>query len=370
MTSDDTAIAGEHYLHASGTLVFGDGEIIKYAEIPIIGDDTFSSSDAPARPRFKLELFNPAGVTLSDPVGTVVIEEDDPRPTLALGPDVAVDEGNAGIREVPVDVTLTGALSVPVTVSWSASTGTAGSLTFEPHETRKSFIVTYTANEQDDGDRVINLSLSANGSVDSSRSSGVITIRDDDGPSVLRPPSTIVATATSATSVVIEWAPPQGATGYEVWRTNYLPWGFTKVASAAASPFTDATAVANTAYLYQVRAINDTETSGFSRSDFAYTRLFSDDPIVPRVTAVRTAHFTEIYTAVAALRTVRGIGNVAMAGPSGQIIASHVNQLRVWVASALTGFGMAAPSFTDPRLLMNTTTVKAAHLMELRNALR
>ena len=143
-------------------------------------------------------------------------------------------------------------------------------------------------------------------------------------------PTNVVATATSPTSVSITWNATPGAT-YEVLR---LAAGgvSTIVGSSGSGSFTDPTASANTAYLYEVRAIAPS-VSPYSSPDLATTVIFTDPTLVTNTTVVKAAHFTELRTAVDAVRTLAGQGG---------------------------------GSYTDLNLIAGVTVVKALHLTDLR----
>jgi Calx-beta domain len=368
-TQDDTAIAGEDYVATTGTLTFGDGEILKTIEVPLIYDDRYAGDRS-----FRVVFFNPSGgLTLTGDPFRVVRITDHPRPVLALGADLTVDEGDSGSPAASVDVTLTGASRVPVTVNWSAQLGgnyTNGTLTFEPYDTRKSFSVSWPANDVADYDRAISVSISTSASVDVTRASGTVTVRDDDGSAILRPPTNVTATATSPTTVVVTWV-PSGAPAYEVSRSTRLSGGFwTTLSTSATSPFTDTTVTASSAYVYRVRALNGPQASTYGNLDFAITSFFSDDPLVPGVTPIRATHMAELQARLNKLLVLAVGGGVELSPVAGRIRTPDVNVLRVYLALGLSQFGITTPAFTDARLVPGTTTMKAAHINELRNALK
>ncbi len=105
-------------------------------------------------------------------------------------------------------------------------------------------------------------------------------------------PTAVMATATSATAVSISWTASAGAASYEVARSGD-GMTYTIVGTPAASPYSD-TAIANTAYLYKVRAVDGSSNrSASSNIDLATTVIFTDDPLVAGSTIVKAVHLTE-----------------------------------------------------------------------------
>lgn len=174
-------------------------------------------------------------------------------------------------------------------------------------------------------------------------------------------PASFIATATSTTSVQMSWAASAGATSYEVFR------GATSLGTTAATSFTDNTALANTSYLYRVRALDaSSRPSGFS-SDVATTVVFTDEPLVAGTTVVKLAHVAELRTAVNAMRAAAGTGAFSFS-TSSIVQAAHVSELRDALAPARSLLGLSALSFTDETL--TGVAVKATHFQELRNGVK
>src|SRR5258708_38259081 len=104
------------------------------------------------------------------------------------------------------------------------------------------------------------------------------------------------------TAVSISWTASAGAASYEVARSGD-GMTYTIVGTPAASPYSD-TAIANTAYLYKVRAVDGSSNrSPSSNIDLATTVIFTDDPLVAGSTIVKAVHLTELRTAVPAAPT-------------------------------------------------------------------
>ncbi|HEX6100974.1 MAG TPA: Calx-beta domain-containing protein [Thermoanaerobaculia bacterium] len=195
---------------------------------------------------------------------------------------------------------------------------------------------------------------------------GVGTITNDDGVA----PTNVVATATSATNVNVTWTPVAGISSYRVYRASSIGGPFSLVGSPAAPPFNDATASANTAYLYLVRAFSGSESPDSNR-DLATTTIFTDPVLTGGLTRIRLVHFTELLTAVNATRVLAGLGTIAFTAPapspSVSIRRQHLLDLRAGLDAARAALTLPALSYTDPVIFARLTRVKAAHVTEARN---
>jgi subtilisin-like proprotein convertase family protein len=198
--------------------------------------------------------------------------------------------------------------------------------------------------------------------------SGLGTILNDDGP-VIAAPANVTATAIGPTQVGLTWSSVAQATGYRIYRssngTSYAPVG-----TSGSPSFTDTTAAANTAYLYKVHSLNDDSESAGSNADLATTVLFTDS-VLTSSTPVRRAHFTELLTAINAVRTLAGMSAASFGGPapvSGGIVRrSHLVDLRNALAAARSALALPAASLADDDVAAGVTPIRAAHVTDLRN---
>ena len=100
---------------------------------------------------------------------------------------------------------------------------------------------------------------------------------------------------------------------------------------------------------------------------------FTDDPIQPGVTPVRTVHFTELRTRIDALRRAGGLqvfpwtDQVLTVGVT-RVRLEHLLELREALAAAYAAAGRAVPGWTDATPAAGATPIRAAHLLELRAA--
>ena len=144
-TSDGTATAGSDYVARTGTLTFPSNVQTQQIAITINGDVLFENNET-----FTVTLSAPTGATIAtaSAIGTITDDE-----VLGLSiADVTLAEGVQGTTVLMnFTVSLAGASSLPVTVDYATSNGTAGApndftsvsgtLTFAPGESSKTVAV-------------------------------------------------------------------------------------------------------------------------------------------------------------------------------------------------------------------------------------
>ena len=140
-TMDGTAVADADYTPVTGTLRFEPRETTKIIRVPVLLDTMTEQSET-----FTVELSNPGGSTLADPIGVGTIRAD-PAPSLRIGDATPVAEGD----EAVFTVTLTPPNEQVVTVDYTTTDGTAvadedysatsGTLRFAPGDTSKTIRV-------------------------------------------------------------------------------------------------------------------------------------------------------------------------------------------------------------------------------------
>ena len=140
-TMDGTAVADADYTPVTGTLRFEPRETTKTIRVPVLLDTMTEQSET-----FTVELSNPGGSTLADPIGVGTIRAD-PAPGLRIGDATPVAEGD----EAVFTVTLTPPNEQVVTVDYTTTDGTAvadedysatsGTLRFAPGDTSKTIRV-------------------------------------------------------------------------------------------------------------------------------------------------------------------------------------------------------------------------------------
>src|SRR5205814_7443965 len=118
-------------------------------------------------------------------------------------------------------------------------------------------------------------------------------------------PTGVNARATSTTQVLITWNASTNATAYDVYRKSGGV-AYARVATVAATSYTDTSVSPNTSYLYFVRATNTGGASTDSNVDIATTVIFTDDPLTKGI-VVKAVHLAELRTAVNAVRALAGL---------------------------------------------------------------
>lgn len=185
-TANQTAIAGDDYTAASGTLTFSPGTTTQAINVTVNGDTLDENNET-----FYVYLGNASGgVSISDSSGIGTIIDDDDAPTISIN-DASVAEGNSGTTSMTFTVSLNKASGKTITVVYSTENGTAtvanndyvatsGTLTFSPGETTKTISVTVNSDTTPEPDETFYLNLSNPTNVTVSDGQGTGTILNDD----------------------------------------------------------------------------------------------------------------------------------------------------------------------------------------------
>ena len=178
-TSDATALAGEDYEAASGSLTFPAGTVLQKIQVTPIDDE-----DAEPDETFLVTLSEPAGATIVDVEGTGTITDND-EPAFSVTGGMGIEGGTVGFT-----VTLSGSNSQSATVSYATSDGTAvavddyeatsGMLTFAPGDSSKTVSVSLVDDGIDEADETFTMTLSspANSTIATATADGTITDND------------------------------------------------------------------------------------------------------------------------------------------------------------------------------------------------
>ena len=100
---------------------------------------------------------------------------------------------------------------------------------------------------------------------------------------------------------------------------------------------------------------------------------WTDHPIRPGVTPIKTAHFDELRAWAAALRVREGLPPVRWTDPvltpgATTVRQAHLAELRAAIGGVYEARGWLQPAYMDRTLTAGRTPVRAAHVMELREA--
>ena len=194
------AVADDYALSANKTLTIAAGQTASTGVVTITAVD--NSVDALDKTvTVSATAANAQGITAPDDA-TLTIEDDD-APSLSVA-DASVDEGNAGTTAtLTFTVTLDPAATLPVTVDWATSDGTAtagtdytaanGTLRFDTGDETKTVTVTVTGDDADEPNETFTVTLSNESGATLGDATGTGTITDDDGP----PAVALVLTPTS-----------------------------------------------------------------------------------------------------------------------------------------------------------------------------
>jgi hypothetical protein len=191
----------------------------------------------------------------------------------------------------------------------------------------------------------------------------------------LLPPTGLLATATSTTTINLTWNASAGAVAhYEVERKSNLATIVFNVAPGSPVNINDINLSPNTAYVYRVRAVDAASCpSSYGDPELATTTIFSES-IVAGETLIKANPLIELRTAVNAVRATAGFGPFNWTNPApavgGNILKAHIQQLRDNLNPARDQLGLTQQPYTDPSLVAGTTLVKAAHIIDLRNGVK
>jgi len=213
-TADGSAtVADNDYQSASGTIFFSPGQISKTVTVSIRGDSKIESDEL-----FSVRLSRAVGATIRGATGTATIRNDDVSqpviPTLSVS-DTQLPERNGGRSDARFTITLSEAITKPVTVQCSTANGTATTaggdyvatawrVTFAPGETEKTFSVSVLGDTRIELDETFSLVLSNPRNATIAKATGTAIIRNDD----FAPPAPVVVSILG--SSVIEGNGPPG----------------------------------------------------------------------------------------------------------------------------------------------------------------
>jgi probable HAF family extracellular repeat protein len=191
-TANGTATSGSDYVSSNGQLTFAPGDASKVVTVQVSGDTVNEPDET-----FFVNLSGAGNASISRVQGQGTITNDD---TPRLQFSQAVFNADESQHFKTVNVTRTGDPSIPVTVDYATSDGTAsersdytvalGTLSFGTGETAKSFDVLLTDDAVQEPDETVNLSLSnptGGAALGGQSTATVLLAASDDPPAASNP---------------------------------------------------------------------------------------------------------------------------------------------------------------------------------------
>ncbi len=188
-TADGTAVAGDDYQAASGTITFAPGETTALLTVSVVADE-----DAEASETFTINLSDPQNVTADPSAFTATIANDDDVPVISIDADPSSqNEGDAGITPFVFTVTLSKTSQEQVTVQYSTTglladagvdfEATSGTLTFAPGQTSMMLTVNIIGDQIFESNETfrVNISSPTGASIGTTAQTAVIA-NDDAAP--------------------------------------------------------------------------------------------------------------------------------------------------------------------------------------------
>lgn len=217
-TADGTAtVSAGDYLAKTGTLTFTPGQTSKTISVTVNGNTVVEPDET-----FLVNLSNPVNARIITGQGVGTILNDDAG--LSIN-DVSLVEGNSGVSPATFTVTLSQASSVPVTVNFATSNGTAssgsdyiatnGTLTFNPGEVSKTVTVHVAGDTLNEANETFFVTLSSSANAVITRSKGTGTIINDDPPPSLSISNVVMTEGNSGTKAfmfTVSLSAPSGQT--------------------------------------------------------------------------------------------------------------------------------------------------------------
>ena len=253
-TSDGTSVAGRDYTAANGTLTFNTGETSKTITILVNGDTIYEGNRA-----LLVNLTNPVNGTMAKGQGVGTIIDDDQPPTLSIG-NASVLEGDSGTRDMIFTVTLSQAVTVPVSVNYATADGTAkwsdgdytsasGILTIAAYQTTGYITVKVIGDTALDGTQNFSINLSNPVNAVLSNSAGIGTILNDDWRTIAfnttkaasykdAASNTITASLTSAGSGEVRFMYATQCDAYDITVSGATASSVLTIASSSSSMMT------------------------------------------------------------------------------------------------------------------------------------
>jgi hypothetical protein len=183
-TSSGTALDGNDYQSAGGTITFAPGETSKQITVNAQGDENVEPDE-----NFFVNLSGATNAVIADALGVGTIRNDDILPSVSVS-DATITEGDSGVKQMVFTITRSSGNSTQTTVQYSTSNGTAtagsdfgltqGTVTFQANETTKQVTVPIFGDTTAENNETFFLNLSNPNNATIADGQGVGTILNDD----------------------------------------------------------------------------------------------------------------------------------------------------------------------------------------------
>jgi Domain of unknown function (DUF4082)/Domain of unknown function (DUF1929) len=182
-------------------------------------------------------------------------------------------------------------------------------------------------------------------------------------------------TATTATSITLQWNGVPDATEYAVERSESMSGPFKRlgIQAATSTSFTDTPLPNSRAFVYRVRAIDTSQSTTMvsNPSNMAVGTTIVFEFSVLQGQTIKAQHIDDLRTAVNAVRRVANLpdGGFLPLNLSGlEVRAVDITDLRSKLDEALAALNIPVLAYTDPVLNTgaNGTVIKGVHVEQLQ----
>ena len=199
-TVPGTATPSVDYIPRSGKIRFAGHKLTRTVSVTIIGDALDEVDET-----FFLKLSGAKGAEIAEGEATGTILDNDAPPSVLVGSPVSVPEGQTGDTSfATVDVTLSAASGLDVSVDWTTADDTAtvadndyiadaGQLDFAPGETSKTVLIEVVGDVASEGDETFDVVISSPVNATLGGTTDVVVTIVDNDPI---PPGSAVLTVT------------------------------------------------------------------------------------------------------------------------------------------------------------------------------
>src|SRR5439155_10340612 len=177
------------------------------------------------------------------------------------------------------------------------------------------------------------------------------------------------AAAIDGLHVDLAWTAVNGAT-YTVQRSQNGA-AFATITSSSGLAYTDTTVTAGAGYVYQIAAIQNTTTIGYSNVDLAVPFDYADPSL--NGVFIQALHFNQLRTVLNAARAVA----LWPAYPFTDTLSNgvlvkriHLVEPRMVLDGVRAAFGLPPISYIDPSITAGVTVIKASQLQQIRDGVK